>query len=79
MSDQLAFEDVWEGIVILAKSLLNARSEKRKEKAWRQFPLEHWVRKRTQPKLEDFHQVPHPGKMEDEKSNEFVEQNLVAI
>lgn len=61
LSDELVFEEVWEEIVVLARSLLRYGEafEKRRDRAWRRFPLEHWHRIRVNVSEKAFHETPH--------------------
>lgn len=44
---QPALEDLWEGIIEVARTLSKRDlSEEQESRAWRNFPLEHWERKR---------------------------------
>ncbi|TRY60959.1 hypothetical protein TCAL_05748 [Tigriopus californicus] len=61
--DNIELEEYWENMVEFTKRLLKA-SEFSSPKLWKRFPLNHWKRKQIFFKADDFHQVPHPGAMD---------------
>ena len=89
---QAHLEELWESMVHVTQRLLLSASQPAEtsakpteDDAWNHCVLEHWHRTRTRPAVEDFHRVPHPGKINVETNNnkrrkdEFVVQDLVAI
>eukprot|EP00095_Tigriopus_kingsejongensis_P010903 maker-scaffold348_size200312-snap-gene-0.29 protein:Tk10903 transcript:maker-scaffold348_size200312-snap-gene-0.29-mRNA-1 annotation:"hypothetical protein DAPPUDRAFT_113413" len=61
--DEIEMEDFWEDMVQFASKLLDLKDVKDK-KVWRNFPLAHWRIRQIHLRDCDFHQVPHPGKIE---------------